>query len=92
MTVAVCLLFAAGLLLYIFTPGSVLEQAADKSRLAYLEECKQVVYENLRDLNFDYKAGKYSAADYESLRSSLETEAAEILAEIAALEDAGHAL
>jgi hypothetical protein len=59
----------------------------DKSRLTFLEERKQVVYENLRDLNFDYKAGKYPAEDYESQRNSLEAEAAEILAEIAALQE-----
>jgi hypothetical protein len=87
-----CLLLAAGLLAYVFAPGVVLEQATDKPRLAHLEERKQVVYENLRDLNFDFKAGKYPAADYESLRSSLETEAASILAEIAALEETAHAI
>jgi hypothetical protein len=84
---AICLLFAAGLLAYVFAPGVVLERSIDKSRFTYLEERKQVVYENLRDLNFDYKAGKYPAKDYESLRNSLETEAAEILAEIAALQE-----
>ena len=87
MIAVVCLLFAAGLLLYVFAPGVAFEPATDKPRLAYLEERKHVVYENLRDLNFDFKAGKYPAADYESLRSSLETEAAAILAEIAALEE-----
>lgn len=87
-----CVLFTAGLLLYVFAPGVVSERVTDKSRLAHLEERKQVVYENLRDLNFDYKAGKYPAADYESLRSSLEAEAAEILAEIAALQETAHAV
>ncbi len=82
----VCVLFAAGLLVYVFAPGVIYERSGDKSRLTFLEERKQVIYENLRDLNFDYKAGKFPAADYESLRSSLEAEAAEILAEIAALE------
>lgn len=92
MIAAACTLFAAGLLLYVFAPGVVFERATDKPRLAYLEERKQVVYENLRDLNFDYKAGKYPAQDYESLRNSLEAEAAEILAEIAALQDAQSAV
>ena len=87
MTALVCILFAAGLLLYVFAPGVVFERSTDKSRLVYLEERKQVVYENLRDLNFDYKAGKYPTQDYESLRNSLEAEAAEILAEIAALQE-----
>jgi hypothetical protein len=89
---AACVIFAAGLLAYIFAPGVIFEQSTDKSRLAYLEERKQVVYENLRDLNFDYKAGKYPAEDYESMRSSLETEAAEILAEIAALQETATAV
>jgi hypothetical protein len=83
----VCILFAAGLLAYVFAPGVVFERSVDKSRLTFLEERKQVVYENLRDLNFDYKAGKYPAEDYESQRNSLEAEAAEILAEIAALQE-----
>jgi hypothetical protein len=87
----VCILFAAGLLIFVFAPGVVFERSVDKSRLTYLEERKQVVYENLRDLNFDYKAGKYPAEDYESLRNSLEAEAAEILAEIAALQEAAPA-
>lgn len=86
MIAVVCILFAAGLLFYVFAPGVVFERATDKSHLVYLEERKQVVYENLRDLNFDYKAGKYPVEDYESLRASLEAEAAEILAEIAALQ------
>ena len=85
--IASCLLFTAGLLAYVFAPGVVFERSADKSRLAYLEERKATVYENLRDLNFDYNAGKHPAEDFESLRSSLEAEAAGILAEIAALEE-----
>jgi len=40
----------------------------------------------LRDLNFEYKAGKVPDADYQSLKISLEDEAAAILAEIARLE------
>ena len=92
MIAAACILFAAGLLAYVFAPGVVFERSTDKSRLTHLEERKQVVYENLRDLNFDYKAGKYPAEDYESLRTSLEAEAAEILAEIAALQETAAAV
>lgn len=87
-----CFLFAAALLTYVFAPGVAFEHPSDKPRLAYLEERKQVIYENLRDLNFDFKAGKYPAEDYESLRDSLEAEAAEILAEINALQESAHAV
>lgn len=92
MIAAACLLFTAGLLAYVFAPGVVFERSSEKSRLAHLEERKQVVYENLRDLNFDYKAGKYPPEDYESLRSSLEAEAAEILAEMDALQETAKAV
>jgi len=86
---ATCIVFAICLLAYVFAPGVVFERSTDKSRLAHLEERKQMVYENLRDLNFDYNAGKYPSEDYEALRSSLEAEAAEILAEMAALQGIG---
>jgi len=79
------LLLTLGLLLYIFSAVDV-EAGVEKTRATYLRERKDAVYENLRDLNFEYKAGKISDTDYESLRTSLESEAASILAEIERLE------
>jgi hypothetical protein len=79
------LLLTVGLLLYIFA-GINAESAEEKSRATYLRERKDAVYENLRDLKFEYNAGKLSDTDYESLRNSLESEAASILAEIERLE------
>ena len=43
-------------------------------------------FENLRDLNFEYKAGKLSDADFHSMRDAMEQEAANILAEIEEIE------
>lgn len=88
MIIGFCILFAIALFAYVFAPGVTFERATDKPRLVYLEERKQVIYENLRDLNFDFNAGKYPAEDYESLRNSLEAEAAEVLAEMNALQEA----
>jgi len=51
-----------------------------------LRERKDVVYENLRDLNFEHSAGKFQEEDYRAQRALLENEAAEILAEIETLE------
>ncbi len=82
------MLLSLGLLLYVFSPVRA-EAGEDKTRVAYLEERKDAVYENLRDLNFEHKAGKLSDADYENLRNSLESEAGAILAEIDRLEAAG---
>ena len=66
---------------YIFKPAPV-ERAVEKTRLAYLYERKDQTFENLRDLNFEYKAGKLSDADFSSMRDSMEQEAANLLAEI----------
>ena len=82
------MLLTLGLLLYVFSPVRV-EAGEDKTRVAYLEERKDAVYENLRDLNFEYKAGKLSDADYENLSNSLESEAGAILAEIDRLQAVG---
>jgi hypothetical protein len=52
----------------------------------YLRERKEAVYENLRDLNFEYAAGKVPDVDYASLKSSSQDEAAALLAQIDRLE------
>ena len=83
---AVCLLFTAAVLFYVFCLPDSLHLGPEKTRASYLRERKDAVYENLRDLNFEYKAGKIPDADYPSLKSSLEDEAARLLAEIAQLE------
>jgi hypothetical protein len=82
----VCLLMTAAALFYVFYLPGELYLGPRKTRAAYLRERKDVVYENLRDLNFEYKAGKLPDADYQSLKSSLQDEAATLLAEIARLE------
>ena len=84
--VAVCLLFTLSVLFYVFYLPGTLKLGPEKTRLSYLHERKEVVYENLRDLNFEYKAGKFPDSDYASLKASLEEEAAAILAEIARIE------
>jgi hypothetical protein len=73
-------------LLYVFYLPGKLYLGPKKTRAAYLRERKDAVYENLRDLNFEYRAGKVPDADYQSLKSSLQDEAATLLAEIARLE------
>lgn len=82
----VCGIFAATTLVFVFWPSRDTETGADKTRLAYLYERKDVVYENLRDLNFEFKAGKFAQADYDSMRQGMEAEAARLLAEIEKLE------
>ena len=71
---------------YIFYLPGRLYLGPRKTRLGYLRERKDAVYENLRDLNFEYRAGKVPDADYQQMKTSLQDEAATILAEIARLE------
>ena len=87
-TGCVCLLFAASVFFYVFYLPGTLKLDPEMTRAGYLRERRDVVYENLRDLNFEYKAGKIPDADYLSMKASLEEEAASILAEIAQLESA----
>jgi hypothetical protein len=82
-----CIIFTLLLILYVFAPVHV-ESSEEKTRLSYLYERKEVVYENLRDLSFESKAGKLGDADFQSVRSSMEEEAATVLAEIDQLENA----
>jgi hypothetical protein len=83
---ACCLLVTAASLLYIFYIPGKLFLGPEKTRASYLRERKDAVYENLRDLNFEYKAGKIPDTDYASMKASLQDEAATLLAEIARLD------
>ena len=82
MILTVCLLFTLALFVYVFFPDRNVAAQRVKTRLDFLEEQKIVLYDNLRDLNFEYRAGKYPEEDYVAQRASLEAEAARVLAEI----------
>src|SRR5271165_5653925 len=78
-----------GCFAYIFWPERNPFVQADKTRVDYLRERKEAIYENLRDLNFEYQAGKYPESDYNEQRKSLEDEAAAAIAEMEALQARG---
>jgi hypothetical protein len=62
-------------------PGDLpLEAAA--SPVHHLEDRRAAIYENLRDLNFEYRLGKLSDADYQKTKLSLQKELAVVLAEM----------
>lgn len=87
MILTTCLLITLGTLVYVFYLPGRLHLGPELTRLSYLRERKEAIYENLRDLNFEYKAGKVPDVDYVAMKSSLEEEAAAVLAEMARLED-----
>jgi hypothetical protein len=86
MTTIACGLLLIGAFLYVFWPERNVEAQHTKTRLEYLRERREVLYENLRDLNFEYSSGKYPQEDYAAQRATLENEAAETVAEIDLLE------
>ena len=52
------------------------------SPVAHLEERKAAIYENLRDLQFEYRTGKLSDQDYQQTKLDLQRELAAVFAEI----------
>jgi len=81
-------LLTVALLFYTFWPENVFASQRQKTRLDYLLERKDQLYENLRDLSFEYRAGKYPEEDFEAQRALLENETAVLLAEIEHLQQA----
>jgi hypothetical protein len=79
---------AIALGIYTFWPENVFASQREKSRLDFLLERKDQLYENLRDLNFEFRAGKYPEEDFQVQRTQLENEAALLLAEIEHLQQA----
>lgn len=52
------------------------------SPIQHLEDRKQAIYGNLRDLQFEYRLGKLSDGDYQQNKQALQRELATVLAEI----------
>jgi len=81
-------LLMVALLVYTFWPENAFASQREKTRLDYLLERKEQLYENLRDLNFEFRAGKYPEEDFNAQRALLENETALLLAEIDHLQQA----
>jgi hypothetical protein len=52
------------------------------SPFAHLDERKAAIYENLRDLQFEYRVGKLSDSDYQLTKKDLQKELATVMAEV----------
>jgi cell division protein FtsW (lipid II flippase) len=78
-----CLGLAAAVFLFIFyIQPDASDLAPHRTKLDQLLERRDTIYDNLRDLKFEYRAGKYSDGDYETMKVTLENEAALVLAQI----------
>ncbi|HET8550426.1 MAG TPA: hypothetical protein VFL57_20590 [Bryobacteraceae bacterium] len=59
-----------------------LPQVAPPAPWRHLEARRAQIYENLRDLQFEFRVGKLSEPDYQQTKGSLQSELAIVLAEI----------
>ena len=62
-----------------------LPEPEPESPFLHLDERKAAIYENLRDLQFEYRVGKLSDQDYQNTKKDLQRELASVLAEVDAL-------
>ena len=83
-----CFALAASVFLFIFyIEPDASDLAPHRTKLDQLLERRETIYDNLRDLKFEHRAGKYSEGDYELMKNSLENEAALVLTEIEQVTD-----
>lgn len=75
------LALAAVIFIFFIQPDAS-DLAPHRSKLDQLLERRDTIYDNLRDLRFEYRAGKYSEGDYEAMKNALEFEVAQVLVEI----------
>jgi NADH pyrophosphatase NudC (nudix superfamily) len=62
-----------------------LPEPEPESPFLHLDERKAAIYENLRDLQFEYRVGKLSDQDYQNTKKDLQKELASVLTEVDAL-------
>jgi hypothetical protein len=80
--VAAVLLTAGTIVFTLLVRGRDIPEAPAVSPTAHLEQRKAQIYENLRDLQFEFRVGKLSDADYQKTKLGLQRELAKVLAEI----------
>ena len=83
----VALAIAVGLFIFYIQPDAS-DLAPHRTKLDQLLERRDTIYDNLRDLRFEYRSGKYSEGDFKAMKTALENEAALVLAEIDQVTDA----
>ena len=83
MIIILASLLTIGVLVFILSVRAKdLPEPAPVSPFEHLDERKAAIYENLRDLQFEYRVGKLSDQDYQQTKQDLQKELAGVLAEI----------
>jgi len=83
MIIALAALLAIGVIAFILTVRAKdLPEPEPVSPFQHLDERKAAIYDNLRDLQFEYRVGKLSDSDYQQTKKDLQRELAGVLAEV----------
>ena len=83
MTIALAGLIAVAVIVFILSVRAKdLPAPEPVSPFQHLDERKAAIYENLRDLQFEYRVGKLSDQDYQQTKLDLQRELAGVMAEI----------
>ena len=82
MTVAVALVLVLAALFYtLFIRAKDVPDPIPVSPIQHLEDRKHAIYDNLRDLQFEYRLGKLTDQDYQQTKQALQKELAVVLSE-----------
>ena len=85
MVVSSCILmFIVCLLFVLFVRKNDIPEVDQTSPMTYAEERKAAIYENLRDLQFEFRVGKLSEADYLLTKANLQKELATAVSSVVA--------
>jgi hypothetical protein len=83
MIIAIAALVTIGVIVFILgVRAKDLPEPQPVSPFQHLDERKAAIYENLRDLQFEYRVGKLSDQDYQQTKKDLQRELAGVLAEV----------
>lgn len=83
MIIAIAAALTVGAIVFILAVRAKdLPEPEPASPFQHLDERKAAIYENLRDLQFEYRLGKLSDNDYQSTKKDLQKELAVVMAEV----------
>jgi hypothetical protein len=80
-TFAAALVAISAFIYILFVRAKDIPEPIPVSPVQHLEDRKQAIYENLRDLQFEFRLGKLSDEDYAQTKQALQRELATVLAE-----------
>jgi len=83
MTIAIAAVVTVAVIVFVlWVRAADLPKPEPVSPFQHLDERKAAIYENLRDLQFEYRVGKLSDQDYQQTKTDLQRELAGVMAEV----------